>query len=62
MVEIYHYTHPYSAREAEELDLLRNKVHDLIKKYAPSADDLAVGQDVLSTLPERNIVKPVATA
>ena len=34
-----------------EVDKIRNSVHDLIKKYAPDADDLQVGADVVQTIP-----------
>lgn len=44
-------TPDYKVKEAEKIDEVRNKVHDLIKKYAPEADDAQVGNDVLSTLP-----------
>lgn len=45
-------TPDYRAKETEKIDDVRNKVHDLIKKYAPAADDKAVGNDVLNTLPD----------
>jgi hypothetical protein len=38
------------AKEAQEIDAIRNKVHDLIKKYAPEADDVQVGNDVMNTI------------
>jgi uncharacterized membrane protein len=34
----------------EEIDNLRNSVHDLIKKYDPEADDQAVAADVIATV------------
>jgi hypothetical protein len=34
-----------------EVDKLQNSVHDLIKKYAPDANDQAVASDVISTIP-----------
>lgn len=43
-------TPDYRAKETEKIDDVRNKVHDLIKKYAPGADDTAVGNDVLNTI------------
>jgi hypothetical protein len=43
-------TPDYKAKETERVDDVRNKVHDLIKKYAPAADDTAVGKDVLNTI------------
>ena len=45
-------TPDYRAKEAEKLDEIRNKVHDLIEKYAPQADDVSVGRDVINTLPD----------
>jgi hypothetical protein len=38
-----------------EIDKLRNGVHDLIKKYAPSANDQAVASDVMATIPSNAI-------
>jgi hypothetical protein len=46
-------TPDYREKEAQELDDLRNKVHDALKKYAPEADDAAISEDVLSILPEK---------
>lgn len=43
----------YKAKEAEVIDKLRNQAHDLIKKYAPEADDAAVGNDVLGMIPDK---------
>lgn len=40
----------YAAKETQAVDDVRNRVHDLIKKYAPGADDTAVGADVMSTV------------
>ena len=40
----------YKAKEAAKVDELQNKVHDLVKKYAPEADDNAVAEDILSTV------------
>jgi hypothetical protein len=45
-------TADYKEREAAELDKIQNKVHDLIKKYAPDADDQVVATDVVSTFGE----------
>lgn len=45
-------TPDYKAKESEKIDEIRNKVHDLIKKYAPSADDASIGKDVLDTIPQ----------
>lgn len=45
-------TPDYQVKEAEKIDELRNKIHDVIKKYAPAADDVEVGNDVLTILPE----------
>jgi len=45
-------TPDYINKEAAEVDKIRNDVHDLIKKYAPGADDAAVGQDVLTVVPD----------
>lgn len=42
----------YKAKEAEKLDQIRNNVHDLIKKYVPTADDAAIGKDVITIIPE----------
>ena len=44
-------TPDYRAKETEKIDEIRNKVHDLIKKYAPTADDETVGGDVITTFP-----------
>jgi hypothetical protein len=44
-------TPDYRAKEAEKVDEIRNKVHDLIKKYSPESNDEEVGNDVLSTFP-----------
>ncbi len=46
------HTPDYRVKEAERLDDLRNKVHDIVKKYAPEADDEQIGDDVLATLPK----------
>lgn len=43
-------TPDYKAKESAKLDELRNNVHDLIKKYAPEADDAEIGEDVMTTL------------
>jgi hypothetical protein len=45
-------TPDYKAKEAAKIDEWRGKVHDLIKKYSPEADDVQVGTDVLTTFPE----------
>ncbi|MFA6573706.1 MAG: hypothetical protein WCT13_06115 [Patescibacteria group bacterium] len=45
-------TPDYKNKETEKIDEIRNKVHDLIKKYAPAADDVTVGDDVLKAIPE----------
>jgi hypothetical protein len=45
------HTDNYQQKEAEEVDSIRNKVHDLIKKYNPDADDQEVGSDVMNTFP-----------
>lgn len=42
----------YQKQEASKIDDIRNKVHDLVKKYAPDADDTVIGGDVLTILPE----------
>lgn len=46
-------TPDYRVKEAEKIDEIRNKVHDVIKKYAPAADDTAVGSDVIAILPDK---------
>lgn len=46
-------TPDYKEKEAEKIDEIRNKVHDVIKKYAPEADDSAIGSDVISILPDK---------
>jgi hypothetical protein len=38
-----------------EIDKIRNGVHDLILKYAPSADQNAVANDVVATIPSNAI-------
>jgi hypothetical protein len=43
-------TENYPEKEAAALDSIRSGVHDLIKKYAPEADDQAVQNDVISTV------------
>jgi hypothetical protein len=43
-------TPDYRQKEATTLDDLQNRVHDLIKKYAPEADDVEVGNDVINTV------------
>jgi len=43
-------TPDYAIKETAKVDDIRNKVHDLIKKYAPQADDTEVGNDVLVTV------------
>lgn len=43
-------TPDYRAKEAAKIDDLQNKVHDLIKKYAPEADDSVVANDVMTTV------------
>jgi hypothetical protein len=40
----------YTTKEAAYVDKLRNDVHDLIKKFAPTADDLAVQEQVVNTV------------
>lgn len=45
-------TPDYKAKEADKIDEIRNRVHDIIKKYAPDADDASVGNDVISILPD----------
>jgi hypothetical protein len=40
----------YQAKEENAIDEIRNGVHDLIKKYAPEADDQQVGADVIATV------------
>lgn len=44
-------TPDYVKKEAEITDNIREKVHELVKKYAPDASDLEVGNDVLNVLP-----------
>jgi hypothetical protein len=43
-------TPDYKVKESEKIDQLRNSVHDLIKKYAPQADDAQVGDDVMTNI------------
>ncbi len=43
-------TPDYKIKEAAKIDELQSKVHDLIKKYAPEADDSKVSQDVINTV------------
>lgn len=38
------------SKNIQVLDELRNTVHGLIKKYAPDADDVAVGNDVIANI------------
>jgi hypothetical protein len=45
-------TTDYKKKEAEVIDNARNTAHDLIKKYAPEADDNQVANDVLTAFPE----------
>jgi hypothetical protein len=45
-------TPDYKAKESAKIDDVRQSVHDLIKKYAPEADDSEVGTDVMNTIPE----------
>ncbi len=40
----------YQAKEEDAIDQIRNGVHDLIKKYAPEADDQAIASDVVATV------------
>jgi hypothetical protein len=40
----------YKDKEAKAIDDIRNGVHDLIKKYAPEADDLQISEDVMTTV------------
>jgi hypothetical protein len=40
----------YKAKEDDAIDQIRNGVHDLIKKYAPEADDQAIANDVVNTV------------
>jgi uncharacterized membrane protein len=47
-------TTDYKAQESETIDKIRNNVHDLIKKYAPEADDTAIGADVIATIPDNS--------
>lgn len=42
----------YIEKEAKVIDDLRNKVHDVVKKYAPTADDTAVSNDVIAVIPD----------
>jgi hypothetical protein len=49
----------HRAQADAEVDLIRNKVHDLIKKYAPSADDMEVGQDVMANFPTKTAAPTV---
>jgi hypothetical protein len=39
----------------DEIDKLRNGVHDLILKYAPGADQQSVANDVVATIPDNSI-------
>lgn len=43
-------TPDYRVKETQNIDDVRNKIHYLIKKYAPQADDSAVGADVMATV------------
>lgn len=43
-------TPDYKAKEAAKIDELQNRVHDLIKKYAPEADDTQVANDVVTNI------------
>lgn len=43
-------TPDYRTKEAAKIDELQNKVHDLIKKYAPEADETEIANDVLTTV------------
>jgi hypothetical protein len=43
-------TPDYREKEAQKIDELRGSIHELIKKYAPQADDYQVSQDVMSTV------------
>lgn len=45
-------TENYKVKEAAAIDDVRNKVHDLVKKYAPEADDARIGEDVINNFPE----------
>jgi hypothetical protein len=40
----------YQQQETDIIDNLRSDVHDLIKKYAPEADDQEVQSDVMVTV------------
>ena len=40
----------YAEIEASKLDQLRGITHDLIKKYAPQADELQISEDVESNI------------
>lgn len=42
------HTPDYQAKESAQIDQIRNSVHDLIKKYAPEADDQEVASDVIT--------------
>lgn len=46
-------TPDYQKKEAEKIDQLREQVHNLVKKYAPEADDAEIGADVLITVSEK---------
>jgi hypothetical protein len=43
-------TPDYKTKEAEKINQLRNGVHEIIKKYAPEADDTEVSKDVMSVV------------
>jgi hypothetical protein len=43
-------TPDYKTKEAQQIDDLRNAVHDLVKKFAPEADDQAIAADVVTTV------------
>lgn len=45
-------TPDYREKEALKVDQIRESVHDLIKKYAPEANDADIGTDVLMTIPD----------
>ncbi len=46
------HTPDYKAKETAKLDEIREKAHELIKKYSPEADDVQIGNDVMNTFPE----------
>lgn len=43
-------TPDYQAREAAKIDDIRNKVHDLLKSYAPEKDETVIAEDVVNTV------------